>query len=238
MFDFGIFPDVMTGNFVVRVLFAALLGAMIGLERDIRGRSAGLRTNMLVSVGSSVFMLLSIGIAVKWFESYPGSAEVDPTRIAAQIITGIGFIGAGAIIKYKFSVQGLTTAACLWTTSAIGMACGAGFFELAILAALIAIFVLTILSRVEKLYSKDNYRIIKITVHKDIAIGKVVELIRKQGILVLHYDVEKDYEHSTVAITAEVKFQNKESDDRMAESVIGALEKSELPIIGVHWRHQ
>lgn len=238
MFDFGIFPETMTESFIIRVLFAALLGALIGLERDIRGRSAGLRTNILVSVGSSVFMLLSIGLAVRWLESYPGSAAADPTRIAAQIITGIGFIGAGAIIKYKFSVQGLTTAACLWTTSAIGMACGAGFFELAILATLIAIFVLTILNHVEKLYSKDNYRIIKITVHKDVAIIKLIELIHKQDIRVLHYDVEKDYEHGTVAITAEVKFQNKNSDDRMAEAVIAALEKSEIPVTNVHWRHQ
>lgn len=238
MFDFNLFPDVLTDSFVFRVLFAALLGALIGLERDIRGRSAGLRTNILVSVGSSVFMLISIGLAVRWLDSYPGSAAADPTRIAAQIITGIGFIGAGAIIKYKFSVQGLTTAACLWTTSAIGMACGAGFFEIAILATLIAIFVLTILSRVEKLYSKDNYRIIKITANKDVEINKIIELIKKQDILILHYDVEKDYEHATVAITAEVKFQNKDSDDRMAESVIGAFEKSELPVISVHWRRQ
>jgi len=238
VFDFGFFPDFFTDNFIFRVLFAAILGALIGLERDIRGRSAGLRTNILVSVGSSVFMLLSIGLAVKWLESYPGSASADPTRIAAQIITGIGFIGAGAIIKYKFSVQGLTTAACLWTTSAIGMACGAGFFEIAILATVIAIFVLTVLNRVERLYSKDNYRVIKITVHKDVAIHRIIELIKKQGILVLHYDVEKDYEHGTVAITSEVKFQNKDTDDKMAESVIGALEKSEISVMNVHWRHQ
>jgi putative Mg2+ transporter-C (MgtC) family protein len=238
VFDFGFFPDFFTENFIFRVLFAAILGALIGLERDIRGRSAGLRTNILVSVGSSVFMLLSIGLAVKWLESYSGSASADPTRIAAQIITGIGFIGAGAIIKYKFSVQGLTTAACLWTTSAIGMACGAGFFEIAILATVIAIFVLTVLNRVERLYSKDNYRVIKITVHKDVAIHRIIELIKKEGILVLHYDVEKDYEHGTVAITSEVKFQNKDTDDKMAESVIGALEKSEISVMNVHWRHQ
>ena len=200
MFDFGLFPDFLTDNMVARILFAAVLGALIGLERDIRGRSAGLRTNILVSVGSSVFMLLSIGIAERYAAS--GAIDADPTRIAAQIITGIGFLGAGAIIKYKFSVQGLTTAACLWTTSAIGMGCGAGFFEMAILATAIAIFVLTVLNKVERLYSKDNYRIIKITAHKDTEVGKLIEAIRKHGILVLHYDIEKDYDHGTLAITA------------------------------------
>lgn len=236
MFDFGIFPDYLTDNMVARILFAAVLGALIGLERDIRGRSAGLRTNILVSVGSSVFMLLSIGIAERYAAS--GAIDADPTRIAAQIITGIGFLGAGAIIKYKFSVQGLTTAACLWTTSAIGMACGAGFFEMAMLATAIAIFVLTVLNKVERLYSKDNYRIIKITAHKDTEVVKLIEVIRKHGILVLHYDIEKDYDHGTLAITAEVKFQNKDSDDRMAQDVIRDLEKSELRIMNVHWRHQ
>ena len=236
MFDFGLFPGFLTDNLIIRILFAAILGAVIGLERDIRGRSAGLRTNILVSVGSSVFMLLSIGIAERYAAS--GVLDADPTRIAAQIITGIGFLGAGAIIKYKFSVQGLTTAACLWTTSAIGMSCGAGFYEMAILATGIAIFVLTVLNKVERLYSKDNYRIIKITAHKDTDVQKLVEIIRKQGILVLHYDIEKDYAHGTVAITAEVRFQNKESNDRMSQDVIRDLENSEFQIESVYWRHQ
>lgn len=139
MFDLGIFPDFLVNSYIARILFAALLGALIGLERDIRGRSAGLRTNILVSVGSSVFMLLSIGIAEHYSSTGEALMQADPTRIAAQIITGIGFLGAGAIIKYRFSVQGLTTAACLWTTSAIGMCCGSGFYDMGILATLIAI---------------------------------------------------------------------------------------------------
>jgi uncharacterized membrane protein YhiD involved in acid resistance len=118
------------------------------------------------------------------------------------------------------------------------MSCGAGFYEMAILATGIAIFVLTVLNKVERLYSKDNYRIIKITAHKDTDIQKLIEIIRKQKILVLHYDIEKDYAHGTVAITAEVRFQNKESNDRMSQDVIRDLEKSELRIESVYWRHQ
>jgi putative Mg2+ transporter-C (MgtC) family protein len=114
-----------------RLLVGALLGLAIGFEREIHGHPAGLRTHMLVALGSSLFTVLSI----HGFVGEPGMALVDPTRIAAQIVSGIGFLGAGAILKDGIVIRGLTTAASLWATSAVGMAAGAGEYVIAAVAA-------------------------------------------------------------------------------------------------------
>ena len=106
----------------VRLLVAAVLGLAIGFEREIHGHPAGLRTHMLVALGSALFTVLSI----HGFNSQALGAPPDPTRIAAQIVSGIGFLGAGAILKDGIVIRGLTTAASLWATSAVGMAAGAG----------------------------------------------------------------------------------------------------------------
>jgi len=105
----------------LRLILAAVLGAMIGAEREIHGHPAGIRTHMLVALGSGLFTVLSI----HGFGQGPG-VPIDPTRIAAQIVSGIGFLGAGAILKDGIVIRGLTTAASLWATAAVGMAAGAG----------------------------------------------------------------------------------------------------------------
>lgn len=116
---------------LLRVAVAAGLSGAIGLERELRDRAAGLRTHMLVGVGSALFTIVS---AYAWGDFVLGSgATLDPTRVAAQIVTGIGFIGAGAIIRQGLSVRGLTTAAGLWVVAAIGMAAGAGFYSAALI---------------------------------------------------------------------------------------------------------
>jgi putative Mg2+ transporter-C (MgtC) family protein len=115
----------------VRLVIAAALGLAIGFEREIHGHPAGLRTHMLVALGSALFTVLSI----RGFLGEPGTAPVDPTRIAAQIVSGIGFLGAGAILKDGIVIRGLTTAASLWATSAVGMAAGAGEYVIAAVAA-------------------------------------------------------------------------------------------------------
>jgi putative Mg2+ transporter-C (MgtC) family protein len=115
----------------IRLIVASVLGAAIGAEREIHAHPAGLRTHLLVSLGSAAFSVLSI----YFFVSQPapnGSLPTDPSRIAAQVVTGIGFLGAGAIIKYGTSVRGLTTAASLWATAAVGMAAGAGAWLVAL----------------------------------------------------------------------------------------------------------
>jgi len=120
-------------DLAVRLIVAAGLGLAIGFEREIHGHPAGLRTHMLVAMGSALFTVLSI----YGFQDQPdgGTAPVDPTRIAAQIVSGIGFLGAGAILKDGVIIRGLTTAASLWATAAVGMAAGAGEYVISVVGA-------------------------------------------------------------------------------------------------------
>jgi putative Mg2+ transporter-C (MgtC) family protein len=133
-------PDLSWAEVLLRVVLAAALGGAIGVEREIREREAGLRTHMLVSVGAALFTLVS---AYAWrdFEfSNASGVTFDPTRIAAQVVTGVGFLGAGAIIRQGLSVRGLTTAATLWVVAAIGMATGAGYYSAATITTILVLF--------------------------------------------------------------------------------------------------
>src|SRR5919107_2081165 len=118
---------------ITRLLIAALLGGMIGAERELRRKSAGFRTNILIAMGSALFTIVSITLA-------PSAS--DPTRIAAQIVTGIGFLGAGAIMRTANRVQGLTTAATVWVNAALGVAAGGGEYRAALLGGAITLAVL------------------------------------------------------------------------------------------------
>mgnify|MGYP001282631951 CR=1 FL=1 len=130
-------------TFLLRIGLAVLLGGVIGYERDVHGRAAGLRTHMLVSVGSALFTLVSINLATEL-----GRAG-DPGRIAAQIVSGIGFLGAGTILKSGFSVRGLTTAACMWLVAAIGMCCAVGWLWQAVVVTVGMLLVLLTAKRIE-----------------------------------------------------------------------------------------
>jgi putative Mg2+ transporter-C (MgtC) family protein len=125
-------PDLTWGEVVLRLVAAAALTGAVGLERELRERAAGLRTHMLVGVGSALFTLVSAYGFNAFLQSGANVVRLDPSRIAAQIVTGIGFLGAGAIIRQGFSIRGLTTAAGLWVAAAIGMAVGAGYWPAAL----------------------------------------------------------------------------------------------------------
>lgn len=132
-------------SIVIRIILSALLGGVIGFEREIHRHEAGLRTHILVCMGSALIMLTSLYI----FDIYKNIAEVDPSRIASSVITGIGFIGAGAIIRYGKAVRGLTTASSLLIASAVGLAIGCGFYMAAIFTTFISLVVLLFLRKVE-----------------------------------------------------------------------------------------
>jgi len=135
---------------IKRILCSLILASLIGLEREKKRQAAGLRTHVLVSVGSSLIMLISLYI----FELYKNIATLDPARIAAGVITGIGFLGAGAIIRAGNSVRGLTTAATIWVASGIGLACGCGFFYAAMFVTLVSLIVLFFLRKLEEYLGK------------------------------------------------------------------------------------
>ena len=120
-------------------MLAGALGAAVGLERELREREAGLRTHLLVSLGACLFTLASAYGFHDFFTQSGALVRTDPTRIAAQVVSGIGFLGAGAIIRHGLSVRGLTTAATLWVVAALGLACGAGYYVAAALTTVIAL---------------------------------------------------------------------------------------------------
>src|SRR5947199_3172699 len=127
---------------LLRLSLAAVLGGVIGFERELREREAGLRTHLLVALGSALFTIVGAYGFHSFLDSGQSVVRADPTRIAAQIVSGIGFLGAGAIIRQGLSVRGLTTAATLWLVAAIGLACGAGYYDAAIIAPGVALVTL------------------------------------------------------------------------------------------------
>jgi len=133
---------------LISVFAAAILGAIIGWEREFHHKPAGLRTNILICIGAAVFTIISRQMAQGSEDSF--------TRIAAQIVTGVGFLGAGAIIQDRGGVLGLTTAATIWLVSSIGMACGAGLYKLAIFTTIVAIFVLLVLGKFHRPFDRNN----------------------------------------------------------------------------------
>jgi putative Mg2+ transporter-C (MgtC) family protein len=128
-----VFDLALQADLSVRLILAAALGLAVGFEREIHGHPAGLRTHMLVAVGSALFTVLS----AYGFGAGSAAAPIDPTRIAAQVVSGIGFLGAGAILKDGIVIRGLTTAASLWATAAVGMAAGAGEYIIAAVSTLV-----------------------------------------------------------------------------------------------------
>ncbi len=131
---------------VFRLCLAVVLSGLVGLEREVQGRAAGFRTHILVCVGSTLMMLTGIHL----MEIYRGTVELDPGRIAAQVVSGIGFLGAGTIIQFRDSVRGLTTAASLWAAAGIGLAVGSGFYLGAATTTVLVLVALLFFTRLER----------------------------------------------------------------------------------------
>jgi putative Mg2+ transporter-C (MgtC) family protein len=166
---------------VLRILVGTALGAVIGYERDIHGRPAGLRTHTLVALASATFMVVSTHLAYYQHYQHGDFTEIDGSRIAASVVSGIGFLAGGAILRNGITIQGLTTAAGLWLVAAIGLCAGGGLYVESVAATLIGVAALTFLRRFE---DKDDHRIrrrLTLTLGKD-AIGNQ-ELIAKLAAL-------------------------------------------------------
>ena len=133
----------------LRLALAAGLGGAIGLEREFRHKPAGLRTNMLIALGSALFAILSVEL---------GGPAGSPDRVAAQVVTGIGFLGAGAILRHGENIEGLTTAATVWVNAAIGMAAGLGAYSVAAVGATLTLVVLALLPFMEQLFEERGER--------------------------------------------------------------------------------
>jgi len=138
---------------VFRLVLSAILSGIVGFEREFHGRAAGFRTHILLCVGSTLIMLTSIHI----FDVYSARVPIDPARLAAGVVAGIGFMGAGTIMRYKASVRGLTTATSLWVVSGLGLAVGSGLYFGAIITTLIAMIALMFFSRLEHVMIRKNW---------------------------------------------------------------------------------
>jgi len=220
---------------IARLLLAGLLGALIGLERDIHGRAAGLRTHLLVSLGAALFMILSGTVAS---QGYGGGVNADPGRIAAQVVTGIGFLGAGTIIKEGFTIRGLTTAACLWVAAGIGMAAGAGNYAIAVTGTIIAMFTLLVLNRFEKSYRKDSYRTVTITTTSDVDLTRIIDTLKSRNMRIIHFDFEKDYERDTTLVRLSIRLFHRGITDKMSHDILNAFENADIKLKSMRWDHR
>lgn len=181
--------NAITYEFILRLFSAAMLGGIIGLEREYRAKEAGFRTHFLVALGSALFMVLSqygFGTVL----SQIAHASYDPSRIASQVVTGIGFIGAGTIIFQKHVVHGLTTAAGLWVTSAIGMTAGAGMYVLSIAT---TILVLLCLEALNFILHRFGARTITVTFNTDRQenIQTILQRMREKEVSIESYEMRR-----------------------------------------------
>jgi putative Mg2+ transporter-C (MgtC) family protein len=208
---------------VLRLVVAAVLAGLIGIEREVRDQPAGFRTHILVSLGACLFALVSAYSFEALVEpGNPGLVRYDPTRIAAQIVTGIGFLGAGAIIRYGMSVRGLTTAASLWVVAAIGMAVGFGAYLLAGAATAIALLALFLLRPVRTLLVrglKRGHEEFLIEADIGFPLEDLMHVLTVEGLRVDHLRVE-DEEGSGIR---QIRVVLALPPERSAEAVVGVL---------------
>ena len=200
-----------TGAAVVRLLLAVVCGGLIGLEREVRGRQAGFRTHLLVCLGSAVVMLVSIKVA---YYRWPATAEryeiqLDPARIAYGVMAGIGFLGAGAILRDKGNVRGLTTAAAIWCVAAIGLGCGLGLYLLMLIASALVLAVLWILDYLSKFIPNAHFR--TITVRQPWEPGcvkRTIERLRETGFHIVDWSFRRTEDVRYVDVDVRIQFRS------------------------------
>ncbi|HNX80099.1 MAG TPA: MgtC/SapB family protein [Prolixibacteraceae bacterium] len=210
-----------TETAALRLIVSFFAGLLVGVEREAHSQPAGLRTHILISIGSTLAMLLSIYIP----QQFPDFQNGDPGRIAAQVIAGIGFLGAGAILRIGGNVKGLTTAASIWAMAIIGLAIGAGLFGISAIALGIILFSLTVMDIFEKLFFQDKiYKKIEITVKKNTAQPEDFKgVLHALKIKISAVDIRKSMADTTEKFTYYVYIPVKLDPQKLA----GMIEKTE-----------
>ena len=201
--------NMITYEFALRLFIAAMLGGVIGLEREYRAKEAGFRTHFLVALGSGLFMILS-QFGFNDVLGHYKQVSLDPSRIASQVVTGIGFIGAGTIIFQKHVVRGLTTAAGLWVTSAIGMTAGAGMYVLSIATTVLVLLCLEALYFILQHFGTRNITV-TFSTSKEENIQPVLQRLRDKEIIIDSYEMTRKDTSSGhyFVVTMEMKFKRK-----------------------------
>jgi putative Mg2+ transporter-C (MgtC) family protein len=224
-------PDLSSAEILLRVFLSAVLGGAIGFERELREREAGLRTHLLVSVGAALFTMVSAYAWTDWRFSTEEGLVFDPTRVAAQVVTGIGFLGAGAIIRQGLSVKGLTTAATLWVVAAIGMATGAGYYMAAVITTvlvLVSLWPLRIVAfRIAGRFRPEEGRL-AIELPAGASAVSLLEAVEGAGALVRSLEFEEEGDTRRVDLRVRI------ARDRSAATLLDALAQAQ-DVKGARW---
>jgi putative Mg2+ transporter-C (MgtC) family protein len=224
-------PELHWAEVLLRIVLAGVLGGAIGAEREIREREAGLRTHMLVAVGAALFTIVS---AYAWSDFQFSTREgitFDPTRIAAQVVTGIGFLGAGAIIRQGLSIRGLTTAASLWVVAAIGMASGVGYYEAALVTTalvLISLWPLRILAYRMSARTRPEEGMLAVDLPAGASAVSVLEAVEGAGANVTSLEFEEEGDRRRVDLRVRL------GSGKSAAELIDALTRTEA-VRGARW---
>jgi putative Mg2+ transporter-C (MgtC) family protein len=184
----------------LKLTMAVVLGGLVGFEREYRNRPAGLRTHIILCVGATLLTIVSISMS----RDLGNERLTDPTRIAAQIVSGIGFLGGGAILRLGATVKGLTTAAAIWTVTGVGMAVGAGYFFAAIMVVLIMLFTLRVLARFESRFIKKRmYREMTLVARSSPdLLGSVEKVLAANRVFLKNIEVEREISEPNVELRA------------------------------------
>lgn len=206
-------------DFILRIFIAGILGGVIGLEREYRSKEAGFRTHLLVALGSALFMILSHSGFGEILARGDTNISLDPSRIASQVVTGIGFIGTGIIIFQKHVVRGLTTAAGLWVTAAIGMTCGSGMYLIAVSATVMVLACLEILYLILRRFGT---RSISLTLSSSSRknIQRMICDMKDEHIDIDSYEVkELSHKNDTISVTVDIKMRGDRYEARIFDFI-------------------
>lgn len=214
---------------IIRIVLATLMGGIIGIERFKQGRAAGMRTHILVALGATLASMIGLFLYQEM-----GMAN-DPTRIAAQVVSGIGFLGMGTIlIKGRFQITGLTTAAGLWATAAIGLALGMGFYSGSIATFICAVLTVTLMSRIEYLLTKKYNRFgIYVEIKSDEFVRNTIDMLKSNyNVSAIQVTVPRSGKNGNVGIEANVHILQKK--DRIPPEIIAKeIEKNDYVVFAI-----
>jgi putative Mg2+ transporter-C (MgtC) family protein len=206
-----------------QLVLSAAFGAVVGMERQYHGRAAGLRTHLLVSLGCCLVMIVSHSFAVQYADIYTNDQNIirlDPARLAYSVMGGIGFLGAGAIIKSGFSIRGLTTAASIWCTASIGLAVGSKLYILGAVTTGIIMFALLVLNRAERLVGGHWYKTVQVIVndHPD-EIRSIEALLNELSTKVLDVAFERNVDDRRLTIIYNVRLKHREQTTELYQAL-------------------
>lgn len=209
-------------DILLKLVLAAVAGGLVGLEREKHGRPAGLRTNMLVSIGACAITIVSEAFYLKYgMHDVQSAVRLDPSRVAAQIVVGIGFLGAGVILKEGISVRGLTTAAGLWVVAGLGMAFGMGFFSLGVITTVLVLISLVFLKKLDPMIHKDRFLVLSVTAQKRMELyDEIQEIVERQKLVLSDLSSQVDVVHDEIYFQMTITQQKGRVGRELTEAIL------------------